>query len=139
MERTERLKYAALLRTDQGLHHNCCQSVLMCFAEEMGLDLEEAFRLAGHMGAGMRCGSACGTVTAAALVLGAAGRTEEEVRALLEDFRARRGTLDCEPLLAGARARGEEKKPFCDGLVLDMVARLDALLEQPAEETVEKT
>ena len=61
------------------------------------------------------------------------------MRALLEDFRARRGTLDCEPLLEGAKARGEEKKPFCDGLVLDMVARLDALLARPAEEPAEKT
>lgn len=125
----DRMEYAKWLRTDQGRHHNCCQTVLMAFADRLSMDPEDAYRLAAQMGAGMRCGSACGTVTAAALVLGAAGRTEEEVRALLKDFRARHGAMDCKPLLDGVLARGEEKKPFCDGLVLDMVRRLEELLD----------
>ena len=110
----DRMEYAKWLRTDQGRHHNCCQTVLMTFADRLSMDPEDAYRLAAQMGAGMRCGSA------------------EAQRAVIQEFRQQHGTLTCVDLLTDAKARGEEKKPFCDGLVLDMVARLAQLLDAAA-------
>ena len=123
------LKCSEQLRKDPDVHYNCCQSVLMTFAEEMGLTEEEAYRLGANMGAGMRTGSACGVVTGALMVLGAMGYTEEESRAFLNEFTQAHGTgsLDCKDLLAWAKVRGLEKKPFCDGLVFHAVDFLDQL------------
>ena len=123
----ERKEYTAWLRTDEGRHHNCCQSVLMSCAEEMGVDREQAYRLGANMGAGMRTGAACGVVTGALIALGAMGYTEQESRAFLKDFVDRHGTLDCAQLLDWAREHGVEKKKFCDGLVLDGVAQVEQL------------
>lgn len=51
------------------------------------------------------------------------GYTEEESRAVLKDFMEKHGTLECKQLLTSVKERGENKKAFCDGLVLDMVAQ----------------
>ena len=59
MEETEALR----ARTD--VHYNCCQSVLVPFADLCGLDKETAFRLGANFGSGMRHGSTCGAVTGA--------------------------------------------------------------------------
>ena len=124
----ERKEYTAWLRTDEDRHHNCCQSVLMSFAKEMGVSQEQAYRLGANMGAGMRCGEVCGTVTGALIALGAMGYTEQESRAVLKGFLEKYGSLECAQLLTGVKERGENKKAFCDGLVLDMVRRLEELL-----------
>ena len=68
MEETEALR----ARTD--VHYNCCQSVLVPFADLCGLDKETAFRLGANFGSGMRHGSTCGAVTGALMVLGLAGK-----------------------------------------------------------------
>ena len=60
MEETEALR----ARTD--VHYNCCQSVVLPFAEELGLDEEAVLKLAEHFGSGMRRGSVCGAVTGGA-------------------------------------------------------------------------
>ena len=64
MEETEALR----ARTD--VHYNCCQSVLVPFADLCGLDKETAFRLGANFGSGMRHGSTCGAVTGALMVIG---------------------------------------------------------------------
>ena len=51
--------------------YNCCQSVLMAYAEETGLDAETAARIAGTFGGGMgKTGSVCGCVAAMCMVEG---------------------------------------------------------------------
>ena len=64
MEETEALR----ARTD--VHYNCCQSVLVPFADLCGLDKETAFKLGANFGSGMRHGSTCGAVSGALMVLG---------------------------------------------------------------------
>ena len=57
-------------------HHkgfNCCQSVLVSFAADLGLTEEQAFALGSNFGAGMRMGSACGALTGALMALGLMG------------------------------------------------------------------
>ncbi len=63
-----RKEYAA------GLKHagcNCCQSVLLAFAEEAGLPEEELRKLGAAFGVGMGCQDAtCGALVGAGIVLG---------------------------------------------------------------------
>ena len=81
MEETEALR----ARTD--VHYNCCQSVLVPFADLCGLDKETAFKLGANFGSGMRHGSTCGAVTGALMVLGLAGKGSGEATELMRRFR----------------------------------------------------
>ena len=74
MEETEALR----ARTD--VHYNCCQSVLVPFADLCGLDKETAFKLGANFGSGMRHGSTCGAVTGALMVLGPVSYTHLRAR-----------------------------------------------------------
>ena len=62
------------LRADETVHYNCCQSVLIPFAQECGLSHEAANALGSNFGAGMRRGATCGAVTGALMVLGMTGK-----------------------------------------------------------------
>ena len=46
------------LRARTDIHFNCCQSVLVTFAREMGLTEQQAFDMGANFGSGMSCGSA---------------------------------------------------------------------------------
>ncbi len=98
--------------------YNCCQSVLMAFAEETGLTEETAARIAGTFGGGMgKTGSVCGCVAAMCMVEGlrsapaapdkAAQREanagyREKAKAFTEAF----GSTLCRDLLPAAQAKG---------------------------------
>ena len=60
---------AAQLRNDPNVHYNCAQSVLMPFAEELGLTPEQANAISAHFGSGMRVGATCGAATGALMAL----------------------------------------------------------------------
>ena len=64
------LEKARELRARTDIHFNCCQSVLVPFAREMGLTEDQAYALGDNFGAGMRCGSTCGALSGALMVLG---------------------------------------------------------------------
>ena len=119
MEETEALR----ARTD--VHYNCCQSVLVPFADLCGLDKETAFRLGANFGSGMRHGSTCGAVTGALMVLGLAGKGADEATALMRRFREKNQVLDCANLLRLAKERGEERKCHCDRMVYEAVELLE--------------
>ena len=123
MEETQGLR----ARTD--VHFNCCQSVLVPFADACGLDREAAFRMGANFGAGMRHGSTCGAVTSALMVLGLAGRGPDEATEFMRRFREKNQALDCAGLLRMAKENGEERKPHCDRLVFDAVEILEDLLK----------
>ena len=61
------------LRADTEVHYNCCQSVLVTFAREMGLSREQAYALGAYFNSGMRHGSVCGALSGAMMVLGMTG------------------------------------------------------------------
>ena len=91
---------------------NCGQAVFASHSETLGMEEEQALKLASGLGAGMgRMQETCGAVTGACLVLGLrygsttvdnkAGkeRTYSFVKALHEGFSAVHGTTRCRDLL----------------------------------------
>ena len=118
MEETEALR----ARTD--VHYNCCQSVLVPFADLCGLDKETAFKLGANFGSGMRCGSVCGTLTGALMVLGMRGCDGEQSASLLRRFREEHGEINCAALLKKSHDAGIPRKEHCDGLVFEVVEAL---------------
>ena len=90
---------------------NCSQAVFCAFAEDYGIDVETAKRIAVGLGGGVgRSREVCGTVTGAALVLGLAGGTSVPkeshpvVQDFIERFRKECGSIVCRELLAGVGA-----------------------------------
>ena len=53
----DHMELARALRANEETHYNCCQSVLVTFAKEMGLTQEQAYALGSFFNAGMRHGS----------------------------------------------------------------------------------
>ena len=53
-----------------GRHFHCSQAVLAAYADRCGLTEEQALKLGGCFGSGMRKGEVCGACTGALMVLG---------------------------------------------------------------------
>ena len=119
------LEKAQELRARTDVHFNCCQSVLVAFAEDMGLTEQQAFDLGANFGSGMRCGSVCGTLPGALMVLGMKGYDEEQSTAFLRRFREDHGEINCAALLKKSHEAGIPRKEHCDGLVFEVVQMLD--------------
>lgn len=119
------LEKARELRASTDRHFNCCQSVLVTFAREMGLTEEQAYSLGTNFNAGMRCGSACGALTGALMVLGMTNYPPEQADAFRRKFVEEHGDINCAALLKAAHERGISKNEHCDGLVFDVVEMLD--------------
>ena len=100
--------------------YNCAQSVLCAFTDVTGLDVDTSARLASSFGGGLgRLRETCGTVSAAAMVLGLArgyatpGDQEAKkahyalVRDFAGRFRAVNGSIICRELLQSANVNAE--------------------------------
>ena len=139
---------AETARTIFSQSFNCSQSVLSAFAEQFGLDLQTALKLASPFGGGVaRRGEMCGAVTGALLALGLAGGADkpagkDEIYRLSQEFIRRfeekHGTILCRQLIdfdlstpAGHQAAVEKGvfKSICPDLVGDAVEIVQALLE----------
>lgn len=105
MEKQER----AIEFHNQG--YNCCQSVLLAFAEELGLDQETAFRISEGFGLGMgsmqnTCGALSGAMMLAGLKNsdanlahpGSKHDTYQLCRKITEEFQKKTGALLCKDL-----------------------------------------
>ena len=96
--------------------YNCAQAVLCAFTDVTGLDMDTSARLASSFGGGLaRLREVCGTVSAAAMVLGMArGYADpkdpqakkahyERVRDFAARFKEAEGAIVCRELLARAK------------------------------------
>ena len=90
----------------------------------MGLTEQQAFDLGANFGSGMRCGSVCGTLTGALMVLGMTNYPPEEIDSFRRKFLEDHGEIHCAALLKAAHEAGIPRKEHCDGLVLDTVEAL---------------
>ena len=119
------LEKARELRARTDVHFNCCQSVLIPFAREMGITEEQAFALGANFNAGMRCGSVCGALTGALMVLGMTDTPPEQADAFRKKFQQNHGEINCAALLKASHDAGVPRKEHCDGLVFEITELLD--------------
>ena len=119
------LEKAQELRARTDVHFNCCQAVLVTFAQDLGLTEQQAYDLGANFGSGMRCGSVCGTLTGALMVLGMKGYDGERSAAFLRGFREEHGDINCAALLKKSHEAGIPRKEHCDGLVFEVVEALE--------------
>lgn len=89
---------------------NCAQAVFAAFADELGMDEELAKKVATGLGGGVgRMREVCGTVSAAALVIGMRlGPDKMKSYPVIQDFcakfREKCGSIVCRELLEGTDA-----------------------------------
>ena len=126
------LARAEVLRAIVTPHYNCGQSVILPFAEEMGIPTDLVMRFAANFGGGMKTGALCGAVAGGVTVLALHGLDTPDVTA---QYYARvrekhPESLDCKLLLQRNAEAGNEKKPFCDGLVYECIAIVEDMLLQ---------
>ncbi len=82
---------------------NCCQAVLMAFAEDLETENATLMKIGAAFGGGMGCMEAtCGALCGAQMLLGLAAYEGKpmgrDARGLLEAFRARAGAVKCADL-----------------------------------------
>lgn len=132
--------------------HNCAQSVVLAFQEELGLDKDTAARMASSFGGGMGrlrevCGAVSGMFLAAGLLWGysqpndTAGKKAqyERVQELAKAFQEKNGSIVCRELLGldhksdvptpSARTSAYYKKRPCAALVADAAEILEHMLQ----------
>ena len=100
---------------------NCCQSVVMAYADKLPIKPEDAMNVAAPFGRGLAgTREVCGCVSGMAMVCGLTGHTAD-VRPLIEKFREVNGDIVCARLLASG------KKP-CPDMVASTAGMLADLL-----------
>ena len=132
--------------------YNCAQSVVLAFADEMGIPKDEAARIASSFGGGLgRLREVCGCVSGMAIVAGAllgysgpeTGKPKADHYALIQElageFRKENGSIICRELLSGItsdmapapEARTDEyyKKRHCKELAVCAAEILERRLE----------
>lgn len=131
---------------------NCCQSVLLAFRQEIGLEEQRLLDLSGGFGGGAGSGELCGAITGGVMALGlltpvdraepvqSKRRSAALARELQERFRARFARVRCHELLhetAGfvpddrtpaAKAMGLSK--HCEIMVITAVELVEQLLAE---------
>ena len=118
MTKEERMDKARALHK-QGC--NCCQSVVMAYADKLPIKPEDAMNVAAPFGRGLAgTREVCGCVSGMAMVCGLTGHTAD-VRPLIEKFRTEEGDIVCGRLLAVG------KKP-CGEMVADAAGILSDIL-----------
>lgn len=118
------------LRNHPDIHYNCAQSVLIPFAEDIGITREQANALALDFGGGMGCGSVCGAITGALMAMGGLNVPEEKRLELLEKFGIAHGSVNCADLVNGLEKGTPERKCLCDGLVAECLNFVCELTEK---------
>ena len=111
-------------------HHNCAQSVLMSFSDDLELNRKTAYQIGSCFGSGMKCGSTCGAITGALMVMGLLGLDSAEItQKFFRDFKQKHnGFIDCKDLLAENAKTGTSKKTHCDALVFEAVEYIEKLI-----------
>jgi C_GCAxxG_C_C family probable redox protein len=132
--------------------YNCCQSVFLAYAEDIGLTDETALKIASSFGGGMgKLREVCGALTGAFMVAGikkgyVSPDADDEKQAhyrliqeLAESFRQKNGSILCRDLIGEEYTPGDAKpgkrtqayydsRP-CAGFIEDAVCLLEEQLK----------
>lgn len=118
MTKEERIEQA------KGLHKqgcNCCQAVVMAWADRLPIDKEAAMNVSAPFGRGLAgTREVCGCVSGMAMVCGLTGHTAD-VRNLIEEFRTVEGDIVCARLLAAGKKPCREMVADAAGLLSDIL------------------
>ena len=95
----ERKEYAAERKKEM----NCCQAVLVAFADKLGKNEDELLRLGSGFGSGMATmEGTCGALVGAGLVLGLVNKDKaksmKQMRQIMTRFQERNGATQCKLL-----------------------------------------
>jgi C_GCAxxG_C_C family probable redox protein len=138
----------ALTRHRNGFH--CSQSVLAAYADDLGIPVDLALRMAAALAGGSTVGGECGAVAAGYLILGARhglamptggdvgrdGALFGRLRRFAEQFKDCHGSLNCRELLGvdvftrEGLAEGRRRGLFvdrCRRYIRDAIAILESL------------
>lgn len=100
---------------------NCCQSVVMTYADKLPIKPEDAMNVAAPFGRGLAgTREVCGCVSGMAMVCGLTGHTAD-VRPLIEKFREENGDIVCARLLASGKKPCPEMVAYTAGLLTDIL------------------
>ncbi|MBO4751375.1 MAG: C_GCAxxG_C_C family protein [Bacteroidales bacterium] len=106
----------------RGLHKqgcNCCQAVVMAWADKLPIDKNHAMNVAAPFGRGLAgTREVCGCVSGMAMVCGLTGNTEM-VRPLIEKFREDNGDIVCARLLQMGKRPCPEMVAYAAGLLAE--------------------
>jgi C_GCAxxG_C_C family probable redox protein len=150
--RVEEMKSSQVEKTEElfqgGL--NCAQALLSAYGPGLGLDQDNALKIAGAFGSGMGMGETCGAVTGALMVVGlkhtkvkgldyfSKEETYDIAAEFIIRFQERNGTVVCRELLGcdvstieGLRVARKEKKfkKQCPNYVRDAAEILEEMLK----------
>ena len=94
----ERMEFAAMRKKEM----NCCQAVLVAFADMLGKGEDELMRLGSGFGSGMvtmegTCGALVGAIMVSSL-LSAPGEVRSNSRAIMSQFKELSGATVCRDL-----------------------------------------
>ncbi|MCR5589759.1 MAG: C-GCAxxG-C-C family protein [Bacteroidales bacterium] len=118
MTKEERMEKARALHK-QGC--NCCQSVVMAYADRLPIEAKDAMNVAAPFGRGLAgTREVCGCVSGMAMVCGLTGHNAD-VRLLIEKFRDEEGDIVCGRLLAQGKKPCGEMVADAAGLLADIV------------------
>ena len=110
--------------TARALHKqgcNCCQSVVMAYADKLPIDKEAAMGVAAPFGRGLAgTREVCGCVSGMAMVCGLTGHTAD-TRTLIERFRESNGDIVCARLLAAGKKPCNDMVAEAAGLMAELI------------------
>ena len=100
---------------------NCCQSVVLAWADRLPIDKQAAGDVAAPFGRGLAgTREVCGCVSGMAMVCGLTAHTAD-TRTLVERFRESNGDIVCARLLASGKKPCGELVAEAAGLLVDII------------------
>lgn len=118
MTKEERMEKA------RGLHRqgcNCCQAVVMAWADRLPIAPEDAMNVAAPFGRGLSgCREVCGCVSGMAIVCGLTGHTAD-TRTLIEKFRESNGDIVCSRLFQMGKRPCNDLVAYASGLLSEVL------------------
>ena len=123
---------AIALRSDPDTHFNCAQAVVIPFAMQAGMSMDQAYALAANFGGGMRSGLTCGAISGGLMALGISGVTDDKsaVEFIRRMTQEHEGKTNCRDLLAENAKTMIPKKVHCDNLVYESVSHVEEILRE---------
>lgn len=135
-ERTEK----ALMNHMSG--YNCAQAVACAFADAVGMDEKDVFRMSEGFGFGMGSKQVCGAVSGMQMIASCLssdgdtddpktkGMTYKVMRELQQQFIDKNSSIICDDLLGG---QGRPKLRSCPGCVEDAASILEEYFKRSAQ------